>query len=260
MDMGMSKYKWGLILVGVMLWGLLLAIQSAAAKDLHVFAGAGLRQPVDQLARAFESGTGHRVFIDYGGSGQLLARIEAAGQGDLFIPGSLFYIHKLQKAGKIGAFRPIVRHTPVVGVNVKQARRIKTFADIATPGVRLAMGDPKAMAFGRTAMTVCKRSGMQDAILKNVAVYGATVKQLALYVSQGSVDAAIIGRTDAVQNRETIAMVAIPGDYFQAEVIAAAVLSSATDPDLAGQLAEYLSSDSAVAVFNQFGFLPLDEL
>ena len=256
----MSRRKWCLMLVGAVLWAGVLFIPSAIAAQLHVFAGAGLRQPVDQLVMTFETRTGHRVFIDYGGSGQLLARIEAAGKGDLFIPGSLFYIQKLKKDGKVQTYRPIVQHTPVVGVNAKQAGRIKAFEDMARPGIRLAMGDPKAMAFGRTAMAICENSGMKDAILKNVTVYGATVKQLALYVSQGVVDAAIIGRTDAFQNKETMAMVSIPAEYFQAEVIAAAVLSSTADSALAGQLAEHLSSDAAVAVFNQFGFLPLDEL
>jgi molybdate transport system substrate-binding protein len=253
------KRTLGPVVGGILLLMGLLVAQSATAGQLQVFAGAGLRQPVDQLVKTFEAQTGHRVFIDYGGSGQLLTRIAAAGKGDLFVPGSLFYIQKLQKAGKIRAFRPIVRHTPVVGVNVNQAGRVKTFADLTQPGIRLAMGDPKAMAFGRTAMTICERSGMQDAILKNVTVYGATVKQLAMYVSQGAVDAAIIGRSDAFQNQKTITIVPIPPDYFEAEVIAAAVLQTTVDPDLAGQLAEYLSSSAAVAVFEKFGFLPLDE-
>ncbi|WP_319407885.1 molybdate ABC transporter substrate-binding protein [uncultured Desulfosarcina sp.] len=254
------RKRWVLLLSGgvAFLFGIGF-FQPVTAGDLHIFVGAGLRQPVDQMVKAFEDQTGHRVFIDYGGSGQLLARIEAAGRGDLFVPGALFYIEKLEKAGKIRSFRPIVQHTPVVGVNVNQAQRITTFDDLAKPGIRLAMGDPKAMAFGRTAMAICERSGMRDAILKNVTVYGATVKQLAMYVSQGAVDAAIIGRADAFQNRETIVILPIPPDYFQAEIIAAAVLRSATDPELAGQLADHLNSESGVAVFQRYGFLPLDK-
>ena len=255
----MIHCRWGRIAGCTVLWIGLLSLACVHADELHIFVGAGLRQPVDRLTSAFEKETGHRVAIDYGGSGQLLARIEAVGQGDLFIPGALFYIEKLEKTGQVRSSRRIAQHTPVVGVNINRADRIKSFADLARPGVRLAMGDPNAMAFGRTAMTICERSGMQAAILKNVAVYGATVKQLAMYVSQGAVDAAIIGRSDAFQNRETITMVPIPADYFQAETIAAAVLQSASDPALADQLAEYLSTPAAVGVFEQFGFLPLGE-
>jgi molybdate transport system substrate-binding protein len=232
-------------------------VHAVTAAELHIFVGAGLRQPVDHLVRAFETKTGHRVFIDYGGGGQLLTRIEASGKGDLFVPGSLFYIDTLEKAGKIHSCRPIVRHTPVIGVYVAQAGRVTTFSDLVKPGVRLAMGDPKAMALGRTAMAICEKSGQKEAILKNVTVYGATVKQLAMYVSQGAVDAAIIGRADAFQNRAKITPVPIPPEYFQSEIIAAAVLRSSSNPDTVGQLCDHLSSSNAVAVFRRHGFLPL---
>lgn len=234
-----------------------VAILPADAGELHVLAGAGLRQPVDQLAREFTEQTGHRVATDFGGSGQLLAKIKAASRGDIFIPGALFYIEKLKAADKVQSQRSIVYHTPVIGVNVKQKAKITRFEDLAEPGLRLAMGDPKAMAFGRTAETICEKSGRKAEIDKNVVVYGATVKQLALYVAQGNVDAAIIGRADAVQNRDRIAMVTIPEAYYQPEVIAAAVLKSAKDPDLARQLCDFFSSEHGVEVFQTHGFLPL---
>ena len=233
-------------------------IQSANAKELHIFVGAGLRQPVDKLVQEFQEQTGHSVFADYGGSGQLLTKIEAASKGDLFIPGSLFYIEKLEKAGRIQSSHSVVQHTPVIGVNAKQADRVTVFEDLARPGTRLAMGDPQAMAFGRTALSILEKSGMKEAILKNATVYGATVNQLALYVSQGAVDAAIIGRSNAFQDREKIVIVPIPQAYFQSEIIAVAILKSATNTDLARILADYLSSDHAVKVFQQYGFLPLE--
>ena len=211
---------------------------------------------MDQLVRNFEAQTGHRVFIDYGGSGKLLAQIQASGKGDLYVPGAHFYIDKLEKAGKVLFSRPMVQHTPVIGVNADQAGRVTAFADLARPGIRLAMGDAKAMAFGRTAARICEKSGMKAAIDENVKVYGATVKQLAMYVSQGSVDAAIIGRADAFQNRGKIVIVDIPESYFQAEIIAAAVLRTSPNPDLARSLCEFLASPKAVAVFQGYGFLP----
>lgn len=255
----MNRHKMSKIL-GELIFILFCVISgTATAGQLHLFVGAGLRQPVDELVRRFEVKTGHRVFIDYAGGGQLLARIEASGQGDLYIPGAFFYIEKLEKAGKVVSHSPIVQHSPVIGVNIAQVERIRTFDDLIKPGVKLAMGDPKAMAFGRTAMKICERSGRKDAILKNVAVYGATVKQLTLYVLQGSVDAAIIGRSDAFQNRDRIGVVPIPRAYFEAEIIAAAVLKSTVNPELAEQLRIYLSCPDSVTVFEQYGFLPLEK-
>ena len=169
------------------------------AEDLSLLAGAGLRQPTDQLISSFQRQTGHRIFVDYGGSGTLLARIIASGQGDLYMPGAFYYIRILEEKGKLHSFRKIVAHTPVIGVNRNKTGLIRSFEDLASPGVRLALGDPKAMAFGRLAMDILECSKIKEAVLKNVVVYGATVKQLALYVAQGDVDASIIGRADAVQ-------------------------------------------------------------
>jgi molybdate transport system substrate-binding protein len=236
---------------------IMLSLASASATEIHLFAGAGLRQPVDRLVEDFQKKTGHRVVVDYDGSGRLLARITASGFGDLFMPGSLFYIEKLQAQGKVRSWRPVVAHTPVIAVNTSQAKRITRFEDLAKPGVRLALGDPKAMALGKTAMTILERSGLKDKILANVMVYGATVKQLVLYVAEGNVDASIVGRTDAFQFRDRVNMIPIPGEYFESETVAVAVLTTAKDLEAAADLQDFLSSPPAIRVFESFGFLPL---
>jgi molybdate transport system substrate-binding protein len=236
---------------------LMLSFTSTSAAELHFFVGAGLRQPVDRLVEDFQQKTGHRVVVDCDGSGRLLARITASGQGDLFMPGAFFYIEKLQAQGKIHSWRPVVAHTPVIAINKSRAERLTRFEDLAKPGVRLALGDPKAMALGKTAMMILERSGLKDKILANVVVYGATVKQLALYVAEGNVDASIVGRTDAFQFRDRMDMIPIPDEYFEAETIAAAVLTTATDLKAATALQDFMASPEAIKVFESFGFLPL---
>jgi molybdate transport system substrate-binding protein len=240
---------------------LLLFIPAAPvrAAELLLLAGAGLRQPVELLAARFEKDTGHRVIAGYDGGGKLLARIKASGRGDVFMPGALFYIERLQRDGLIRCVRPVAAHTAVVGVSQDAVGRIRTFEDLAKPGVRLALGDPEAMAFGRTALTMIRRSGLEKEILENVAVYGATVKQLALYVARGDVDASIIGRADAFQMKDRIKMIPIPKDYFEPETVAAAVLESTRAPEAAECLCDFLASERALEVFCEFGFLPLED-
>ncbi len=135
------------------LFSFALSSTSVSAAELHFFVGAGLRQPVDRLVEAFQLKTGHRVVVDYDGSGRLLARIIASGLGDLFMPGSLFYIEKLQAHGKVHSWQPVVAHTPVIAVNKSKAKEVSKFEDLAKPGIRLALGDPKAMALGKMAMS-----------------------------------------------------------------------------------------------------------
>ena len=230
---------------------------SGFSAELLLFAGAGLRQPTDRLIRTFEKETGNRINVAYAGSGQLLSSIVASGQGDLFMPGALFYIRKLNEMGRVDSWKNLVAHTPVVGVNSRKANLIRSFDDLARPGLRLALGDPKAMALGRLAQTILSHSPLKEAILGNVAVYGATVKQLALYVARGDVDASIIGRADAFQYRDQIRMVPIPDAYFQPETIAIAVLKGSKNVDAASRFRDYMASGRSIAVFESFGFLPL---
>lgn len=246
------------VFMGLLIAALLLA-SNLRAEELILMAGSGLRGPTDELTARFEERTGHRVLTSYDGGGRHMARIRATGQGDLYMPGASFYIESLRKEHRIRSFRQVVAHTPVVGVSLDAMDRIRTFEDLARPGVRLALGDPKAMALGRTAQVMIQRSGLGQDINENVVVYGATVKQLALYLSRGDVDAAVIGRADAFQFQDRIRMIPIPREYFEPEIIAVALLESARRPEIAERFALFMASREAVLVFCKFGFLPLED-
>lgn len=257
----MKKKKSILQFPAVAFAGLLLlagnVVFPAAAAELRLYAGAGLRQPVDRLVEQFQKTSNLSVVVDYDGSGRQLAKIIAAGQGDLFMPGALHYIEKLEKQGLVHSTRPIVAHTPVIAVNRKSAVTVANLEDLCRPGVKVALGDPKAMALGKTAATILERSGLQEQIRPNVAVYGATVKQLALYAAEGTVDAAIIARADAVQFKDRVRMIDIPANLYDQEIVAVAVLKTTADEKAACELRDFFASLQAVAVFENFGFLPL---
>jgi molybdate transport system substrate-binding protein len=125
--------------------------------------------------------------------------------------------------------------------------------------VRLALGDPEAMAFGRIAMEIIEKSKMKEEIMKNVVVQAVTVKQLALYVAQGDADASIIGRADAMQYKDKIKIVPIPEEYIQTETVAIALLRNAAARPEAILFRDFISNAKAMEVFQQFGFLPLSE-
>lgn len=237
---------------------LALAFQAggALAQELHAYVGAGLRPPVDALIEAFRKETGIAVRAEYGGSGQLLARFEETGKGDLFIPGTSFYTDKLAEKGALDRVTLLVVHGPVLAVAKDKAGAITSVADLAKPGVRLGLGDPQAMALGRTAEQILDASGQGEAIRRNVTVRAATVKQLALYVMDGNVDAAIIGAAEAAQNPDRFAVVAIPTAWFQAEYAPVAVLKTSAQPEAARRFADFLASDAGLAVFKGFGFPP----
>ena len=60
--------------------------------SILVHCAAGLRTPVDELAKQFQAETGIEVLLQFGGSQQLFAGITTAKRGDLFIPGDDSYL------------------------------------------------------------------------------------------------------------------------------------------------------------------------
>ena len=130
---------------------------------------------------------------------------------------------------------------------------------MAAPGIRLAMGDPKAMALGRTSMTIIKNAGLEKPFLDNVKVYGATVNQLTLYVAQRTVDAAIVARANAFMHQDTINMFEIPDTCYTPEIIGIAILKTVKDTACAEQFQKFVSGPEGVDYFLKSGFLALPQ-
>ena len=208
------------------------------------------------MLQDYRQQTGVDTVVEFGGSGQLLARIKATGKGDLFLPGSHFYVDRLRKEGSVLFSLPVVLHTPVVAVNKKMADTIKTFSDLANPECG-RLGRPQGHGPGTMAKYILKNSGLKDAILKNTVVRAATVKQLTLYVVRGDVAAAIVSRADAFQNPDSLVFLEIDPSWYTPEIVTVATLKTASDPAEARKLAEYFGSPHAIKVFGKYGFLPI---
>jgi len=228
----------------------------AGEDDLLLYSGAGLRQPVEELIQRFQEESGLKVRINFAGSGQLMTRYLASGQGDVFLPGSHFYVDKLKEKDQVLWASPVVLHVPVVGFPKSGREKIGSFADLARPGLKVGLGDPKAMALGRTAEDILAASGLGDRIRANTVVRAATVKQLVLYLLKGDLDAAIVARADVFQNQDQLGMVEIDPSWYRPEIVTVAVLSGSKQVERAKKLAGFLASPPAVETFGRYGFLP----
>ncbi|GJH41863.1 molybdate ABC transporter substrate-binding protein [Pasteurella canis] len=232
------------------------ATLSVKAVDLHLYAGAGLKDPVEKIVKQFEQQTGHKVTIEYGGSGQLLARYNTVKTGDLYLPGSSDYVEKLEKTGDVKASAPLVLHIPVMAIRKDKSASIDSFKALAQSQLRLGIGDSKAMALGKGAEKIIELSGYQKELNDKVVVKAATVKQLMLYLLNGDVDAAVVGRSGAWKVRDKVDILPNPAGVPE-EKVTIALLSSSQYPAEAKQLLNFFNSEQGVKYFTDEGFLPI---
>ncbi|MDH3001944.1 molybdate ABC transporter substrate-binding protein [Pasteurella multocida] len=235
---------------------LITATFSAQAAELYLYAGAGLKDPVEKIVKQFEKETGNNVTIEYGGSGQLLARYNTVKTGDLYLPGSSDYVEKLEKTGDVKESAPLVLHIPVMAIRKEKSAGINSFKALAESNLRLGIGDSKAMALGKGAEKMLELSGYQAQLNDKIVVKAATVKQLMLYLLNGDVDAAVVGRSGAWKVRDKVDLLPNPAGTPE-EKVTIALLASTKHPKEAKQLLDLFNSEQGVKYFVNEGFLPI---
>jgi molybdate transport system substrate-binding protein len=222
--------------------------------SLYVPCGAGLQPAMDEIGRLYFQRTGVRSDFAYAGAGMLLSALMTTHQGDLYIPGEAFYVDQARKHGFIAADKLMCYMTPVIGVRKGNPKHIARLQDLARPGLRVAIGDPIAIAIGPMTERILKRAGVFEAVERNVCMKAACVPELANALATHSADAGIIWDVMAVQNAKFVDAVAIDPEYNEVSEVLASRLTCAKQPEEAKKLMAFLTSDEAAAIFHKHGY------
>ena len=220
--------------------------------SLLVYAGAGLKRAMEEIKPAFEEKENVKIEYIYAGSGQLLAQMETSGKGDVFIVGSEDTYNVAKDKGQANDSKLVAHHTPALAVQKGNPKDIKSLKDLTKDGIKVALGDEKANAVGKTAAAIIKKNELED-INKNVVTTTATVNELVVAISTGQADVAIVTE-DSVRLNEDVEMVEIPEEENIDQLIPVGTLTSSENPELAQKLADFISSDEGKAIFEKNGY------
>jgi molybdenum ABC transporter molybdate-binding protein len=232
---------------------------SASTKGpLIVHCAAGLQAPVEAIARDYENRYGVEVQLTYGGSHDLLTRIELSQRGDLYIPGDDSYLQTARARGLVDETLDLARMCLVLAVPGGNPKKLHTLSDVLADGVRLACANPDAAAVGKLTRDALRKAGRWDAFAQRVVVFKPTVNDVAGDVRLGSVDAGVVWDATVAQ-MQGIEAVALP-ELASAEArVSVGLLRSTTQPTAALRCARFLSArDAGLPVFAASGFRALD--
>ena len=87
-----------------------------------------------------------------GGSGELFGILETQKSADIFLPADYKYMQDAITNGYIenNTVKNITQNIPVIAVQKGNPKNITSLYDLAKPGVKVAIGDPKGPAIGKT--------------------------------------------------------------------------------------------------------------
>ncbi len=163
---------------------------------------------------------------------------------------------------------PYVTNDLAIMVPKGNPAHIRSLADLARPGVRLVMPNPRFEGIARQIQAALVKAGgneLEDAVYVAKVKSGETIlthihhRQTPMFLMQGKADAGVTWKSEALfQERagNRIAHVSIPAEQNSTAVYAAGVLKAAPHPRAARAWVEFLRSPQALAIFAQYGFKP----
>ena len=183
--------------------------------ELILYCGAGVRPAAERLIAAFEKTQNVTVAATYAGSGRLLGQLATSRRGDLFMPGSAFYVERAVEEGlAVAESREDVAYfIPTLFVCKGNSLGVTSLKDFAEKEMRVGLGDERAVAIGRESIRIFEKNGIPlEEVAKRTVFKSGTVNELAVAVEMNNVDAVIIWDANARQFAHAGDTVAIPAE------------------------------------------------
>lgn len=227
----------------------------AKAEPLLLYCAAGLKPVVESVIREYEAASGHRVQVQYGGSGTLLSNLKVARVGDLFLAADDSYLGIARSNRLVVEVIPLARMKPVIAVAKGNPKKILNLGDLMRPDVHLVLPNPDAAAIGKAVRGALMKEGRWEGLAARALAFKPTVNDLANDLKLGSADATFLWDATVRQYPE---LEALEEETFGgvASEVGVGILESSKQPREALRFARYLGApDRGGKSFVGQGFL-----
>ena len=257
-----------LVVLGLLLWalvGLPGAFHPSGSRSAYgdghtllVYCAAGVKPPIAAAAARFQKEVGVEVQLQYGGSGTLLANLQVARRGDLYIAADESYIEIAREKGLLREAIPLARQRPVIAVRKGNPKKIESIESLLREDVTVALTNPEAASIGKLSKRLLEQSGEWEPLAAKAKVFKPTVNDIAADVQIGTVDASIVwDATVSAQPKLEAVHVPLFDEAVQSVVIG--VLQSCEHPALALKFARYLQApEKGQQEFARHGYETVD--
>ncbi len=227
--------------------GAALLASSCAGDDggrVRVFAASSLRDVLPAIDADAE--------YVFAGSDALATQIREGAAADVYVAASRRAMDTLVDRGLVSEPTEVAANRLVVIVPRGRASDLRRFADIARPGVRLALADEGVPA-GDYARDALAAAGLLDAAMENVVSFESSVSGVVAKVALGEVDAGIVYVTDAEIARDDVDVIAIP-DAVQPPIVYLAAPVEGGDAGAAAAFVARLTGGEGQLLLAEAGF------
>lgn len=229
--------------------------------ELLVHCAAGMRVPVEQIAKDYKEAFGVSIRLQYGGSNSLLSQIEVGKIGDLYLAADESYLQIAREKALVAEGLPLAHMGPVIIVPAGNPKQVQGIEDLLRDDVRVSLANPDQAAMGKVTRVCMEKLGLWEALEARVrknGVFKPTVNDVANDVLLGSVDAGIVWDAVAAQFSD-IGVVRSTELAQERVLVSVGILTTTKKPASALHFARFLSArDRGLPVFRTAGYQPVE--
>jgi molybdate transport system substrate-binding protein len=221
---------------------------------LVVLCGGSFIPPTEALLAEFKARSGMEAVFTTGGSEDLLPNVKAKSIGDIFITHDP-YLDYTKEAGSWADHADVGFLVPVLAVAKGNPKKLSSYDDLARPGLRVAISDPRYTTCGQMLEKLLEKKKIREAVMKNAEnrfLKGHSA--LGNLVKTGAVDAAVMWNGVAHTFRDSLEVVPVPYEFeseFRVRVIA---LNYSKQPDRVRAFMDFAKSEGA-RIFSKHGYV-----
>ena len=230
---------------------------SIPSVELTISVAASVQDAMKAVQAAYEVEAPTVVITyNFGSSGSLAQQITQGAPTDVFLSASQKWMNALESNAQIlpGSRQDLLLNSLVLIVPQAETN-ITDFSDFATDTVsKFAIGEPESVPVGRYAKEALTSLDLFDA-LQSKMVFGKDVRQVLSYVETGNVEAGLVYATDAKISDQVKVVATAPPDNHSPIVYPVGVVATSENAEAAQAFVEFLSSNTAIAIFEEYGFV-----
>jgi molybdate transport system substrate-binding protein len=236
-----------------------MTFASLRASEVLVFAAASLTEALRDIASDYQKLSSDKILLNLAASSTLARQIEAGASADIFFSADEAKMDALENEGLILAETRTNRLSNLLVIVVPRegGPAITSPQDLATNKVgRIALADPNMVPAGLYARQYLEQQHLWAAVNSKV-IPTENVRGALAAVESGNVEAGIVYKTDAAISKRVKVAYEVPPQEGPKIRYPVAALKDSKHLEPARKFLEYLGSDSALRVFEQYGFLIL---
>ena len=221
-------------------------------ESLEVYCAAGMQRPVEEVAALYEAEYGVQMRLNFGGSGQLYAKLAVAG-GDLYLPADRSYIDQADREGLVKEALPVSSLTAGLIVAEGNPERIDSLQDLMREDVSVVLADESA-AVGKFTNEVLAAIGVLAEIERGRMSKVGTVNEVAMQVELGASDVGVVWDALVPQFRQCEFIDVVEFKLLPKQAMIGLLKSSQNESE-ALEFARYLTArNKGAVIFKKHGF------